>query len=151
MREGGLGFELVGCIVRSIPDRFPGNTRLARETTGELVDEARAAGHAVFHGTPQSVIDPVTDQFDLIVAFDVFEHLTVSELVDLLRFSRSILSPGGRILARFPNAGSPFGAFWQNSDITPVTALSRERISQIALAAEIRARSVVNAARPTAG
>lgn len=121
------------------------------EIIGELVDRARAAGHAVFQGTPQSVIDPVSQQFDLIVAFDVFEHLTVEELVDLLTFSRTILCPRGKILARFPNGGSPFGAFWQNSDITHVTALSGERIRQLAFAAEMHVLSVANAARPMAG
>jgi 2-polyprenyl-3-methyl-5-hydroxy-6-metoxy-1,4-benzoquinol methylase len=121
------------------------------EIIGELVDRARAAGHTVFHGTPQSVIDPVSEQFDLIVAFDVFEHLTVEELIDLLIFSRKILSSAGRILARFPNGGSPFGAYLQNSDITHVTTLSAERIRQVALAAQMRVLSVANAARPMAG
>lgn len=121
------------------------------EVIGELVDRARAAGHAVFEGTPQTVIDPMTQRFDLIVAFDVFEHLSVEELVNLLRFLRTILCAKGRILARFPNAGSPFGICWQNSDITHVTALSAERIRQLALVAELRVLSATNAARPMSG
>jgi SAM-dependent methyltransferase len=131
--------------------RRRGYSVIGVEIIEELVDRARAAGHAVFQGTPQSVLDPVTQQFDLIVAFDVFEHLTVEELIDLLTFSRTILCPRGRILARFPNGGSPFGAFWQNSDITHVTTLSGERIRQVALAAEMHVLSVANAARPMAG
>jgi 2-polyprenyl-3-methyl-5-hydroxy-6-metoxy-1,4-benzoquinol methylase len=118
---------------------------------GELVDGARASGHTVFQGTPQSALDPASHKFDLIVAFDVLEHLTVEELVDLLKFSQKILYPKGRILARFPNGGSPFGTFWQNSDITHVTTLSGERIRQIALAAEMRVLSVANSARPMRG
>jgi SAM-dependent methyltransferase len=121
------------------------------EVIGELVDRARAAGHVVFYGTPQSVIDATSQQFDLIVAFDVFEHFTVAELIDLLMFARKILSPTGRILARFPNGGSPFGAYLQNSDITHVTPLSGERIRQVATAVEMRVFSVANAARPMAG
>jgi SAM-dependent methyltransferase len=121
------------------------------EVIGELVDRARAAGHAVFQGTPQTVIDPMTQKFELIVAFDVFEHLSVEELVNLLKFLRTILCAKGRILARFPNGGSPFGVCWQNSDITHVTTLSAERIRQLALVAELRVLSVTNAARPMAG
>jgi predicted TPR repeat methyltransferase len=121
------------------------------EIIEELVDRARAAGHNVFQGTPQTVIDPGSQQFDLIVAFDVFKHLSVEELIDLLSFSRSILSSSGRILARFPNGGSPFGVFWQNSDVTHATTISGEGIRQLALVAGMQVLSVANAARPMAG
>jgi SAM-dependent methyltransferase len=121
------------------------------EIIAELVDRARAAGHAVFQGVPQSAAELASQQFDLIVAFDVFEHLAVEELVDLLSFCRTILAPGGRILARFPNGGSPFGIFWQNSDVTHLTALSGERMRQIALAVGLNVLSATKAARPMGG
>src|SRR5262245_28868397 len=48
-----------------------------------LVASARARGHDVRCGTAQSTLAATADRFDLIVAFDVFEHLTASELLDL--------------------------------------------------------------------
>jgi 2-polyprenyl-3-methyl-5-hydroxy-6-metoxy-1,4-benzoquinol methylase len=131
-------------------------TRRGYSVTGveiieELVERARVAGHNVFQGTVQSAINPDNHQFDLIVAFDVFEHLTVEQLISLFKFSHSILSDKGKILARFPNGGSPFGSLWQNSDLTHITTLSAERIRQIALMAGMRVLSVKNAARPLGG
>jgi 2-polyprenyl-3-methyl-5-hydroxy-6-metoxy-1,4-benzoquinol methylase len=101
-------------------------------------------------GLPREVLDPAVDRFDLIVAFDVLEHLTVEEIVDLLRFAASLLNPGGRLLARFPNGASPFGAFYQTGDVTHVTVLSAGRIRQIGLSAGLSLVAAFNSARPVA-
>ena len=116
------------------------------EIIEEFVRNARDRGHDVFTGIAQDVIDP-GNQYDLIAAFDVFEHLSISELVDLLRFAKRILSKDGVILARFPNGSSPFGAHYQNGDATHNTALSGTRIGQIALVAGMRLVFAGNSAR----
>ncbi|HJS84437.1 MAG TPA: class I SAM-dependent methyltransferase [Acetobacteraceae bacterium] len=118
------------------------------ELIEELVLRARTRGHRVMLGHLESVIDPEVEQFDIIVAFDVFEHFTPTELVALLRFVRRLLKPHGRVLARFPNGASPFGAYYQASDVTHAVALSPVTISQIAMPAGMRVVSVQNAARP---
>lgn len=48
--------------------------------------------------------------FDLVCAMDVFEHLEKPEIITMLRKIRGVLKPGGRLLVRFPNGASPFGA-----------------------------------------
>jgi len=57
------------------------------------------------------VLDPGVDRFDPIVAFDIFEHMTVEEIADFLRLAALLLNPGGRLLPdrrRHPR-DRPFG------------------------------------------
>jgi 2-polyprenyl-3-methyl-5-hydroxy-6-metoxy-1,4-benzoquinol methylase len=121
------------------------------ELIEKLVTHARARGHDVFCGTIQSVLDPAHNRYDLIVAFDVFEHLTILELLELLRFAKTILASGGRILARFPNGGSPFSAPYQTGDVTHMTVLSGEGLRQIAHAVGMKVIGIHNAARSRKG
>jgi 2-polyprenyl-3-methyl-5-hydroxy-6-metoxy-1,4-benzoquinol methylase len=120
------------------------------ELIPSLVESAAQRGHRALHGVPREVLNPEVDRFDLIVAFDVFEHLTVEEIIDFLRLASSLLNPGGRLLARFPNGASPFGAFYQAGDITHMTVLSAARIRQIGLSAGLSLLAAFNAARPVA-
>ena len=121
------------------------------EIISSLVESAAQRGHRALHGLPREVLNPAVDRFDLIVAFDVFEHMTVEEIADFLQLAASLLNPGGRVLARFPNGTSPFGAFYQAADITHVTILSASRIRQIGLSAGLGLVDAFNAARPVAG
>jgi len=121
------------------------------ELIPELVEHARNTGHDVIlcDGRP-----PVLDaerMFDLIVAFDVFEHLTVSELYHWLCWMRDHLKENGRIVARFPNGGSPFGRLYQSSDLTHKSTLSAIGIDQIARQSQLKLVAHYNAARPARG
>lgn len=71
-------------------------------------------------------------QFDIIAAFDVFEHIAIPELIELLRHCAALLSENGRVVARFPNMASPFGLVNQHGDITHITPLSPASLSQLA-------------------
>jgi len=84
--------------------------------------------------------------FDLVVAFDVFEHMTPEEILKTLKEIRKCISYQGRVLARFPNATSPFGAITQYGDITHRTALSGESFAQLAHVAGFDAISTTNSA-----
>jgi 2-polyprenyl-3-methyl-5-hydroxy-6-metoxy-1,4-benzoquinol methylase len=121
------------------------------EIITSLVDSAARRGHRALLGLPSEVLDPAVDRFGLVVAFDVLEHMTVEEIVGFLKFAASMLNPDGRILARFPNGASPFGAFYQAGDVTHVTVLSPARIRQIGLSAGLSLVAAFNAARPVAG
>jgi hypothetical protein len=115
-----------------------------------LVEAARRRGHRALHGAAQAVLDSA-ERFDLIVAFDVLEHLTVDEIVGFFRFAGSMLNQGGRLIARFPNGSSPFGLYYQNGDITHITVLSAQRIFQIATPLGFELLGAFNAARPLSG
>ena len=101
----------------------------------------------MFHGIAQTALKSTMGRFDLIVAFDVLEHLTVNELLDLMQFAKSLLTPDGRILARFPNGASPFSGPYQNGDITHMMVLTGERMRQIAHAVGMQVIGIHNAAR----
>ncbi|HEY2396266.1 MAG TPA: class I SAM-dependent methyltransferase [Rudaea sp.] len=86
-------------------------------------------------------------QFDLVVAFDVFEHWPKDELVANLRLLHTLLARDGLLLARFPNGHSPFGRVYQHGDLTHVTALSSSSIAQLALMTGFSVERLGNARR----
>jgi 2-polyprenyl-3-methyl-5-hydroxy-6-metoxy-1,4-benzoquinol methylase len=71
-------------------------------------------------------------RFDVVVAFDVFEHWDKETLIANLKCIAALLDNGGLVLARFPNGHSPFGRVHQHGDITHQTALSKSSIEQLA-------------------
>lgn len=96
------------------------------------MEAAAGAGYRVLRSIDEL---PSTEHFDLIVAFDVFEHLDVEMLIALLAKIARKLAPGGRLLARFPNGDSPFGLSNQHGDHTHRTVITRSKLSQLALPA----------------
>lgn len=74
-------------------------------------------------------------RFDLIVLFDVLEHLADSALPDFLRELACHLAEGGRIIARTPNGGSPFGLNHQHGDPTHAAILTRNKLAYLATGA----------------
>jgi 2-polyprenyl-3-methyl-5-hydroxy-6-metoxy-1,4-benzoquinol methylase len=100
------------------------------EIQPELLRRAEALGFDVVPGPlgPGALSGRL---FDCVVAFDVFEHLTVKEIHETLLLLRDHLKADGFILLRFPNSASPLGAFLQNSDVTHKTSLSAAIMAQI--------------------
>jgi SAM-dependent methyltransferase len=103
--------------------------------------DARAGGPEAFAGRT----------FDVIVAFDVFEHIAIADLGGVLRQLGGLVEPGGRLLARFPNMASPFGVANQYGDITHITGLSPDSFAQIARMAGFETVRVANAATILSG
>jgi SAM-dependent methyltransferase len=62
---------------------------------------------------------------------DVLEHIDPSESVPLMRAVHSALRPAGRLVARVPNAASPFGGFWRYQDYTHKTAFTHISLSYL--------------------
>jgi SAM-dependent methyltransferase len=88
------------------------------------------------------------DRFDFVIAFDVFEHLTLPEIAAALGHIAALLKPDGLLLLRFPNAQSPFGALAQYGDVTHVTALSGDQLVQLAVGTPLEVVAVRGAYRP---
>lgn len=111
------------------------------------VDAARMAGFTA-HGPDLAALIPArTGGFDLIVAFDVLEHIERQALIGFLRQVRDLLKPAGYLLARVPNGQSPFGLLHQNGDLTHITALSVPVFQHLALATGFRVVRAANAFR----
>ena len=120
------------------------------ELTPASVAAAEAAGIALiapdFEGHA-----PMPDSFDVIAAFDVFEHLDVATIMAKLTAIDAMLRPGGWLILRFPNGQSPFGLGPQHGDATHVTALSRAKIEQYAGHTSLATLHYGGAARPRSG
>jgi 2-polyprenyl-3-methyl-5-hydroxy-6-metoxy-1,4-benzoquinol methylase len=101
----------------------------------ELLAEARAGaaerGVRLYKPDLSGALTEGTGNFDFVVAFDVLEHLTREQLVYLFHTLAALLKSGDHVLARFPNAQSPFGCVSQNRDLTHRTALSAQTLMQL--------------------
>jgi len=98
----------------------------------ELLTQARAAGFEV-SGTPELIGAPQNrGSFDLVVAFDLIEHLEQGELPGFFAAVHALLKPGGAFLTRFPNGHSPFGRLYQYGDLTHKSVIGAGTIEHLA-------------------
>lgn len=70
---------------------------------------------------------------DVVIAFDLIEHLTKPELLDLVDQVRRVLRPGGRWVIHTPNGESPFVGRVRYGDFTHELAFTRESLAQLLL------------------
>jgi 2-polyprenyl-3-methyl-5-hydroxy-6-metoxy-1,4-benzoquinol methylase len=111
--------------------RAKGANVFGTEIQPELIARARNAGIRVLDSHLGRHLDQFSNTFDLVVAFDVLEHLSIPEIRDFLRDLETLIRPGGHFLARFPNAASPFSRDYQHSDITHKSCLTTGAISML--------------------
>jgi 2-polyprenyl-3-methyl-5-hydroxy-6-metoxy-1,4-benzoquinol methylase len=69
--------------------------------------------------------------FDAVFCMDLVEHLTKSELVELLLLIRKALRPNGRLYLRTPNMDSPWPHLFASGDFTHETLLNANSIRQL--------------------
>jgi 2-polyprenyl-3-methyl-5-hydroxy-6-metoxy-1,4-benzoquinol methylase len=121
------------------------------EILPELVNSAKTRGFEAYLwdvSTSSLETIPTKDQlFDLIVAFDVFEHLASDELQHCLSVLERLLTPDGKILARFPNGDSPLSLSFQNSDKTHKNYLTHQKIEHATVGTSLNVKFYGNAAR----
>ena len=100
----------------------------------ELIDELLSA--ARFHGFNVSPsinhFDLADSSFDLVVAFDVFEHLQRKDLRLMMSMISRCLSSSGKLVFRVPNGDSPFGRLFQHGDLTHETQIGSGIVKQLA-------------------
>ena len=104
-------------------------------------------GYDTRFGDVRVTVDPSHESFDLVIAFDVLEHIPPNELLDFLKFIRSVMKPGALFIVRVPNGQSPFGLINQYGDITHVNVLSKGRFEQLAPMVELEILYCRNAFR----
>ena len=68
---------------------------------------------------------------DVIVAYDVIEHLTKQDLLRLTAEVRRVLKPGGRWIIHAPNAESPFFGRIRYGDFTHELAFTRQSLTSV--------------------
>jgi 2-polyprenyl-3-methyl-5-hydroxy-6-metoxy-1,4-benzoquinol methylase len=118
------------------------------ELNERSLEEATKQGISAFSDL-ESAFKEKTKPFDLIVAFDVFEHLQVEEINSLLGQAKGNLSANGCLFIRVPNGRSPWGLVNQYGDLTHCTVLSDLRLQQLALNAGYTLKSCRDQAQVT--
>lgn len=93
----------------------------------------------------------VSDSVDLVVAFDVFEHIDLPDLIELLRKLKSVLKPNALLMARIPSGDSPFSSAIQNGDLTHCKPIGSSAVRQIALKAGLELVTIREPSLPVIG
>lgn len=104
------------------------------EINDALIERAKQAGIPAY----KYLSEIKNHTFDCILAFDVLEHISASELPSFFITVRNLLSKDGIFIARFPNGDSPFALPTQYGDITHVTPIGWNRIVQLTRSAELQ-------------
>ena len=96
------------------------------------IEIARARGvGSVLCGSGLSFLEESSpSQYELVISFDVIEHLTRQELYSFGRAVQRVLVPGGRWLIHVPNAAGLFGNRIRYADATHEQAFTPESIGQ---------------------
>jgi len=118
------------------------------EANPQSRDIAAARGVELLPADLGAAVEANRDRFDYILAFDVFEHMTLPQIVAGLNHCAAMLKPDGALLLRFPNAQSPFGQAPQYADVTHVTPLSGEQLVQLSLGTPLEVVAARGAHRP---
>lgn len=124
-----------------------GHTVTGIEINQDMVDASKKRGHDVHQGDIAKVFIGRSSCFDVIVLFDVLEHITLPGIFELFIEFERLLTGRGKVIARFPNGGSPFGRLYQYEDATHKTVLTSGLIEQIAMTTGLDLISSHNAAR----
>jgi SAM-dependent methyltransferase len=117
------------------------------EADSELIARARSAGFSA--SEKEGWINE--GAFDAIIAFDVLEHIPMSELPRLLKSICTSLRNGGVFLARFPSGDSPFARHTQHGDITHCTVIGAGIVNQLAQQSDLDPIQVRSPAFPVRG
>jgi len=105
---------------------YPNTSWSGIEKQETLVSKAQRAGFKAQMALPDSTSE---QQYDLIIALDVIEHLTDIEVKQLFAEANVLLKPKGLILIRTPNGAGPLGLPNQTGDATHITPISLSRLS----------------------
>jgi 2-polyprenyl-3-methyl-5-hydroxy-6-metoxy-1,4-benzoquinol methylase len=70
-------------------------------------------------------------QYDVIIATDLLEHLTKNEIIELLDSANKAMRPEGIFMCAVPNASSPFASRCRYIDFTHETGFTEETFKEI--------------------
>lgn len=112
------------------------------------VTAAREFGIDLLPHNFQNIASEYENEFDIIAAFDVFEHFTLDDISSRLGAIETMLKTGGLLILRFPNSQSPFGQSPQHGDATHLTSLSAGKFKQLIHGSSLSIIRYNSAARP---
>ncbi len=125
-----------------------GAAYIGTECIADIVQQGKRAGFDIRNADlPLSDIIS-TQSTDIIVAFDIFEHLEEGALHEMLLSCFRILRPSGRLIARVPSGDSPFSRAIQHGDATHRLTLGSSVVQQYAAATGFHVQSISQPAFP---
>lgn len=109
-----------------------GANYVGTEIIPELILRGRNSGFDVHNSSERldSFLGPCS--VDTVVAFDVFEHIALDDLSNLLQGLKAFIREDGLIIARIPSGDSPFSRAIQHGDLTHKTVLGSSAVRQLA-------------------
>ena len=131
--------------------RAQGATVYGTELIPEAVELAKEQGVRIFAPDLSDAVAEYAGAFDIVVAFDLFEHLYPEDIQRTFAQLAILLREGGVVIARFPNGGSPFGGVSQYGDHTHRTFLSASLLMQLLIGQPWRLKFAGNPYRSTMG
>lgn len=138
--------QLVRCLLRD------GYEAEGIDVSPEQVSLAHQAGlQQVQQGDYLGLLRQRPGQLAAVTATDLLEHLTKPEVLGTFDTVAAALRPGGRFIARVPNAVSPFGGRIRYSDFTHESWFTAQSIRQLAAAAGFGAVEVTSCPPPIHG
>lgn len=84
----------------------------------DAVALARKKGLNVTRADAKEFLKESQDSYDIVLAFDLVEHLRKDELLETLRLIRKRLTPNGVFIFQTPNALSPWSGHYRYGDLT---------------------------------
>ncbi len=85
----------------------------------------------VVHADALDFLSTHSEQYDLITALDLIEHLPKDRIIEFCTLLRSRVRAGGRIVLKTPNMGHLFGLRSRYIDFTHETGFTEESIRQV--------------------
>jgi 2-polyprenyl-3-methyl-5-hydroxy-6-metoxy-1,4-benzoquinol methylase len=122
------------------------------DVSPEQVALAHQAGlEQVRQGDYLALLRDCPGQLAAITATDLLEHLTKPEVLATFSVVAAALIPGGKFIARVPNAVSPFGGHIRYGDFTHETWFTARSVRQLAAAAGLGPVAVLACPPPVHG
>jgi len=84
-------------------------------------------------------LDEINETFDMVFLFEVIEHLSLYEGIEVLRKIYTILNPRGRLILTTPNIFNP-GRFWR--DVSHQTAYCYDELGGLLLAQGFQIKTI---------
>jgi hypothetical protein len=113
-----------------------------------LVNRAREAGYQAEHAREGFGNLGTGASFDLIVAWDVLEHMAPGETIRFMTDAHSQLTASGALVFRVPSGDSPFSRAIQHTDPTHAQILTSHAARLLALESGFRRCTTRNARLP---
>ncbi len=106
------------------------------EINPHLVEMGKKAGYNTLHVDDLPSLK--NEEYDVVAAYDVLEHVEPDELPALLSVLRQKLKIGGVVVAQMPNGASPFGLHNHVGDVTHKIAFNYNKADYFARKAGLR-------------